>query len=58
MTGLKLPAGTLEKLLSIDRKEWLEELKGINKFFRLFKKHLPKELWQEFEELKERLKAP
>ncbi len=57
LTGLDLPAGNLEKLLSIDRDEWLEELKGIKKFFRMFKKNLPVELWQEYEELQIRLKC-
>ena len=56
MTGLPLPAGTLEKLLEIDKKEWLQELKGIKKFFQQFKKALPQELWQEYEDLTERLK--
>jgi len=57
MTGLDLPAGTLEKLLDIDTKEWLEELKGIKKFFQQFKKDLPQDLWQEYEALTSRLKS-
>jgi phosphoenolpyruvate carboxykinase (GTP) len=57
MTGLELPPGTLERLFLIHRKDWLEELKGIKKFFRLFKKDLPPELWQEYEALVSRLKA-
>jgi len=57
MTGLNLPAGTLERLFSINRKEWLEELKDIKKFFMQFKKDLPSELWQEYRALLERLKS-
>ncbi|MCX5716270.1 MAG: phosphoenolpyruvate carboxykinase (GTP) [Candidatus Omnitrophica bacterium] len=57
MTGLHVPEGTLEKLMSIDPKEWLEESKGIKKFFKQFKKDLPEELWQEFETLQQRLKS-
>jgi phosphoenolpyruvate carboxykinase (GTP) len=57
MTGLELPADTLEKLLTIDKKAWLEELKGIKTFFRQFKKDLPQELWQEYEDLKMRLES-
>jgi len=57
MTGLELPAGTLEKLLDINREEWLEELRGIKKFFQQFKKDLPVELWQEYEALSSRLKS-
>ena len=57
LTGLGLPSGTLEKLLSIDKNEWREELKGIKIFFKQFKKDLPLQLWQEYEELSARLKA-
>ena len=37
--------------------EWREELKGIKIFFKQFKKDLPLQLWQEYEELSVRLKA-
>lgn len=57
LTGISLASGALEELLAIDKKEWIEELKGIKEFFKLFKKDLPQELWQEYEELAERLKA-
>jgi len=57
MTGLELPSGALERLLAVDKKEWLEELKGINAFFRQFKKDLPRELWQEYTDLKNRLES-
>jgi phosphoenolpyruvate carboxykinase (GTP) len=57
LTGLRLSSGALEKLLSIDKKDWLEELKGIKVFFKQFKKNLPEELWKEFEELHLRLKV-
>jgi phosphoenolpyruvate carboxykinase (GTP) len=56
MTGLELTPGTLENLLAIDKKEWLEELKGIKAFFKQFKKDLPQELWQEYEDLVARLR--
>lgn len=57
MTGLDLPNNALEKLLTINTKDWLEELKGIKKFFRQFKKDLPDELWQEHEAVSDRLKT-
>ncbi len=56
MTGLPLAPQVLEKLLAINNREWLEELKGIKEFFGQFKKDLPQELWQEYEALEERLK--
>lgn len=55
MTGLNLDKGALGKLLDINIKDWLKELKGIKDFFRLFKKDLPGELWQEYKELSRRL---
>ena len=55
MSGLKLPKGTLEKLLKVHKKDWLEELKGIKEFFKRFKKDLPDELWNEYKTLSRRL---
>ncbi|MFA5089774.1 MAG: phosphoenolpyruvate carboxykinase (GTP) [Candidatus Omnitrophota bacterium] len=57
INGLKIPAGALDKLFVIDKKEWQEELKGIKKFFQEFGKDLPLELWQEYEGLNNRLKS-
>jgi phosphoenolpyruvate carboxykinase (GTP) len=57
MTGLQLSDGALEKLLRIQNHDWLLELKSIKKFFKQFKKDLPAELWQEYEDLASRLKA-
>jgi phosphoenolpyruvate carboxykinase (GTP) len=57
MTGLSLSASTMERLLAIDNKQWLEELKGVKRFFKQFKKDLPLALWQEYEELINRLKT-
>ena len=56
LTGLNLSPGTLDKLLSIDNQEWLEELKEIKVFFDKFGKDLPRELWQEYKALSKRLK--
>ncbi|MDD5476859.1 MAG: phosphoenolpyruvate carboxykinase (GTP) [Candidatus Omnitrophica bacterium] len=56
LTGLNLAEGALEKLFKINKEEWLEELKGVNKFFGDFKKDLPKELWNEYYALLERFK--
>ncbi|MFA5157077.1 MAG: phosphoenolpyruvate carboxykinase (GTP) [Candidatus Omnitrophota bacterium] len=57
LTGLKISRETMEKLFSVNNNEWLEELKGIKHFFTQFKKDLPPELWQEYEDLFRRLKA-
>jgi len=58
MTGLTFPREALEKVLAIaTKKDWFEELKGIKKFFKGFKKDLPAEMWQEYEALLSRLKS-
>jgi len=56
MTGLSLPHGVMEKLFAIECKDWLAELSSIKEFFKLFKKDLPGELWDEFKALEARLK--
>jgi phosphoenolpyruvate carboxykinase (GTP) len=56
MTGLDLPHGVMEKLFTIECKDWLQELSGIKEFFKLFKKDLPQQLWDEFNALLARLK--
>jgi phosphoenolpyruvate carboxykinase (GTP) len=55
ITGLDLPPQTVEKLLAIDKQEWLRELKDHKEFFKIFGKHIPKELLDEYEALKKRL---
>jgi len=57
MNGLELSQGALNKLLEVRRQDWEEELKGINKFFKQFKKDLPEELWEEYTALASRLKS-
>lgn len=57
LTGLDLPLDTLENLFKIYKEDWLEELKGIKKFFQQFKKDLPGELWQEYEAFAKRIKS-
>ena len=56
LQGLDLPLEILEKLLSINSKEWGDELKGIKEFFKQFKNDMPKELWREYDSLVKRLK--
>jgi phosphoenolpyruvate carboxykinase (GTP) len=55
MTGLAITKVNLDKLFAVDKKAWLSELEGVKKFFREFKKDLPQEMWQEYEDLKSRL---
>jgi phosphoenolpyruvate carboxykinase (GTP) len=55
ISGLSISAATMEKLLSINHKEWFEELEAVKKFYKMFKDEFPQELWDEFEALKNRL---
>jgi phosphoenolpyruvate carboxykinase (GTP) len=58
LNELSLAPGALEELLVLDSLAWQEELKDIKRFFKVFKKDLPEELRQEYENLQARLKAP
>jgi phosphoenolpyruvate carboxykinase (GTP) len=58
LSGLNLPAGTMEKLLEVRREEWESERAGIETYFESFGKRLPAELKKQHSALKERLKSP
>lgn len=53
--GLSISAADLETLLSVDREVWREEAALIPAHFATFGAHLPKELWQEYNALLDRL---
>jgi phosphoenolpyruvate carboxykinase (GTP) len=55
MTGLDLSRETLEKLLSINKDEWLKELESQREFFKRFGRDLPREILDEWKFLKRRL---
>lgn len=55
MTGIDLPRSSMEKLLRIDKNDWLKELESQKEFFNIFGKDLPKELLDEWQALKNRL---
>jgi len=55
MTGLDVPAGIMEELLSVRTDEWKEEVKGHKEFFAMFGDRLPKEMWEEYKALARRL---
>ena len=57
LTGLHVSADAMRKLFEINKEDWLHELKDIDKFFKQFKKDLPAELWQEYEDLELRLRS-
>ncbi len=55
LTGLKLSDDYLDKLLSVNKAEWREELKSQKEFLDTFGKDLPREIWAEYEALRKRL---
>jgi len=52
MTGLHIPKEKMEKLFAVDKAEWQEEVKDVEKFFAQFGSHLPKAMAEECEKLK------
>ena len=55
--GLDIGAGVMDKLFSVDRNEWIEEIKGHKEFFEKFGERLPAAIWEEYRSLEKRLKA-
>ncbi len=55
MTGLDLSDEVMDKLLSIDVDEWVEECNGVEEFFNSLGPHLPWEVRNELEALRKRL---
>ncbi|MDH7493634.1 MAG: phosphoenolpyruvate carboxykinase domain-containing protein, partial [Candidatus Saccharicenans sp.] len=55
LTGLNLPEENLEELFRINPEEWGEELDDIKSFLKKFGRHMPYEIWQEYDRLKQGL---
>lgn len=55
LDGLDLPPSTMEKLLRVDRDEWLQETADQGRFLEHLGERVPQELWQEFRDLRKRL---
>lgn len=53
--GLDISAEDLRTLLTVDEEVWRHEASLIPSFFETFGDHLPKELWDEYRALVERL---
>ncbi|MBI5143554.1 MAG: phosphoenolpyruvate carboxykinase (GTP) [Candidatus Omnitrophica bacterium] len=56
LEGLNISRENLERLFEIDVKEWQKEAEDIEIFFRSFGERMPKEIWQELNEMKEKLR--
>ncbi len=55
VSGLDLPKGTMESLLTVNNDEWSAELSDQEKFFQIFGSRLPKELGEELNAQKKRV---
>ncbi|NLJ58891.1 MAG: phosphoenolpyruvate carboxykinase (GTP) [Tissierellia bacterium] len=53
--GLNISIDTIKSLLTIDNDSWLEEVEGIEEFYKKFGQTLPKELREELNSLKNNL---
>ena len=54
MSGLNVPAEAMDKLLSISKEDWAEDMKSIEPFFKTFGDRMPKTMWDEYNGLKKR----
>ena len=54
--GLDIDIDTLKGLLNVDKALWAEEAEGIDEFYKSIGARVPKELWDEYENLKNNLK--
>ncbi|MBI5400062.1 phosphoenolpyruvate carboxykinase (GTP) [Candidatus Saganbacteria bacterium] len=57
LTGLRLTREHMHKLFAIHKKDWQQELEGIDAFFKTFGNTMPKEMWHEYRTLQKRLTA-
>lgn len=57
LDGLDLPPSSLERLLRVDRDEWLQEADEQGRFLEQLGERVPQELWQEFRDLRKRLRG-
>lgn len=58
LTGLDVSREILNKLFAVDVEAWREEANQVTSFFQQFGNRFPKELWEQHEELRLRLRAP
>jgi phosphoenolpyruvate carboxykinase (GTP) len=58
LTGLDVSHEALNKLFNVDRTDWYQETDNVAAFFQQFGKRFPHALWEQLEELRQRLRAP
>ena len=55
LEGLDVPQSTMQELLAVDGAQWVSELQEQQTFLKKFGERLPQEIWQEYEQLSQRL---
>jgi phosphoenolpyruvate carboxykinase (GTP) len=57
LDGLRVPRSKIEKLFEVRPADWKNELKDIRKFFGKFGRHVPYEMWNNYEKMEKSLKG-
>jgi phosphoenolpyruvate carboxykinase (GTP) len=58
LDGLNIPRTNLQKLFEVNPQEWQTELKEAKNFLSQFSRHIPYEIWQDYNDLATRLNSP
>ncbi len=58
MTGLEITHDAMNKLFAVNRDDWYEETDNVAAFFQKFGKRFPKVMWDQLEQLRQRLRSP
>jgi phosphoenolpyruvate carboxykinase (GTP) len=58
LTGLDISRETMAKLFAVDRNDWYQETDNVAAFFQGFGKRFPGLLWEQLEQLRQRLRSP
>jgi len=58
LTGLELSRDALAKLFAVNRDDWYDETENVTSFFQQFGKRFPRALWDQLEQLRQRLRTP
>ena len=58
LTGLDVSRDTMAKLFAVDRNDWYQETDNVAAFFQRFGKRFPGVLWEQLEQLRQRLRSP
>lgn len=58
LTGLEISQDSLNQLFAVNRNDWYAETDDIATFFQQFGKRFPQTMWDQLEQLRQRLRSP